>query len=243
MIKIAVCDDEKIFVDRISEIVKKFFVAKNMYCQVDAFESGKVFLQLEEKMGKYDIVFMDMQMDGMDGLQTAKCLRRYCGEAFLVFVTAFAKYAMDGYKVQANRYVIKDYEKMEADICEALTNAVQRINVDFKKVTYNFSKIGEREIYVKDITYVEYMNHRSIFHLISKGEKKEYYIYKKLDDIERDFSSETLMRIHQSYLVNVSQIYEIHKEEVILLDGTRLHYPKYRHKELWQRYLRRKGEF
>ena len=116
MIKIAVCDDEKIFVDRISEIVKKFFVAQNMDCQVDAFDSGKVFVQLEEKMGKYDIVFMDMQMDGMDGLQTAKCLRRYCGEAFLVFVTAFAKYAMDGYKVQANRYVIKDYEKLEAGI-------------------------------------------------------------------------------------------------------------------------------
>lgn len=77
MFRIAVCDDEKIFVERISEIVKAFFKEQKLECQVDEFYSGEEFVELKEEVGKYDIVFLDMQMDKMNGIETAKYLRKY----------------------------------------------------------------------------------------------------------------------------------------------------------------------
>ena len=114
MFQIAVCDDEKIFVERISEIVKAFFKEQKLECQVDEFYSGEEFVELKEEVGKYDIVFLDMQMDKMNGIETAKYLRKYGEDTFLVFVTAYAEYAATGYQVQATWFVIKDYDKMEA---------------------------------------------------------------------------------------------------------------------------------
>lgn len=111
MFQIAVCDDEKIFVERISEIVKAFFKEQKLECQVDEFYSGEEFVELKEEVGKYDIVFLDMQMDKMNGIETAKYLRKYGEDTFLVFVTAYAEYAATGYQVQATWFVIKDYDK------------------------------------------------------------------------------------------------------------------------------------
>lgn len=71
MFRIAVCDDEKIFVDQVSEIVKAFFKEHKLECQVDEFYSGEEFVELKEEVGKYDIVFLDMQMDKMNGIETA----------------------------------------------------------------------------------------------------------------------------------------------------------------------------
>ena len=83
MFRIAVCDDEKIFVDQISEIVKAFFKEHKLECQVDEFYSGEEFVELKEEVGKYDIVFLDMQMDKMNGIETAKYLRKYGEDTFL----------------------------------------------------------------------------------------------------------------------------------------------------------------
>lgn len=179
MFRIAVCDDEKIFVDQISEIVKAFFKEHKLECQVDEFYSGEEFVELKEEVGKYDIVFLDMQMDKMNGIETAKYLRKYGEDTFLVFVTAYAEYAATGYQVQATWFVIKDYDKMEADLREALKNILRKIRKDHKVIAYKFSNVGDAEIRVSNLIYIESKNHKSIFHVLHKGKREEYGLYKK----------------------------------------------------------------
>ena len=171
MFRIAVCDDEKIFVERISEIVKAFFKEQKLECQVDEFYSGEEFVKLKEEVGKYDIVFLDMQMDKMNGIETAKYLRKYGEDTFLVFVTAYAEYAATGYQVQATWFVIKDYDKMEADLREALKNILRKIRKDHKVIAYKFSNVGDAEIRVSNLIYIEF----SMFS-IKENEKNMVFI-------------------------------------------------------------------
>lgn len=243
MFQIAVCDDEKIFVERISEIVKAFFKEQKLECQVDEFYSGEEFVKLKEEVGKYDIVFLDMQMDKMNGIETAKYLRKYGEDTFLVFVTAYAEYAATGYQVQATWFVIKDYDKMEADLREALKNILRKIRKDHKVIAYKFSNVGDAEIRVSNLIYIESKNHKSIFHVLHKGKREEYGLYKKLDDIEEEIRSEDMLRIQKSYLVNVNYVEKLLDQDVVLIDGTTLHFPKYLRNEVRKNYLRKRGGF
>ena len=243
MFQIAVCDDEKIFVDQISEIVKAFFKEHKLECQVDEFYSGEEFVELKEEVGKYDIVFLDMQMDKMNGIETAKYLRKYGEDTFLVFVTAYAEYAATGYQVQATWFVIKDYDKMEADLREALKNILRKIRKDHKVIAYKFSNVGDAEIRVSNMIYIESKNHKSIFHVLHKGKLEEYSLYKKLDDIEKEIGSEDMLRIQKSYLVNVNYVEKLLDQDVVLIDGTTLHFPKYLRNEVRKNYLRKRGGF
>ena len=243
MVKIAICDDEKLFVGRISEIVRAFFAEQKVDYHVDEFYSGEEFVQLKEKVGDYDIVFLDMQMKELNGIETARYLRKYGEDTFLVFVTAHAEYATTGYQVQASWYVIKDYNKMVVDLREALKNILRRIKNDHKVITYKFSKVGDVKIRVSNIVYIEYRNHRAVFHVLSKGQIDEYSLYKKLDDIENEIASDDLLRIQKSYLVNVNHVEKLLDQDVILIDGTMLHFPKYLKNEVRKNYLRKRGDF
>lgn len=243
MVKIAICDDEKLFVGHISEIVRAFFAEQKVDYHLDEFYSGEEFVQLKEKVGDYDIVFLDMQMKELNGIETARYLRKYGEDTFLVFVTAHAEYATTGYQVQASWYVIKDYNKMVVDLREALKNILRRIKKDHKVITYKFSKVGDVKIRVSNIVYIEYRNHRAVFHVLSKGQIDEYSLYKKLDDIENEIASDDLLRIQKSYLVNVNHVEKLLDQDVILIDGTMLHFPKYLKNEVRKNYLRKRGDF
>lgn len=243
MVKIAICDDEKLFVGRISEIVRAFFAEQKVDYHLDEFYSDEEFVQLKEKVGDYDIVFLDMQMKELNGIETARYLRKYGEDTFLVFVTAHAEYATTGYQVQASWYVIKDYNKMVVDLREALKNILRRIKKDHKVITYKFSKVGDVKIRVSNIVYIEYRNHRAVFHVLSKGQIDEYSLYKKLDDIENEIASDDLLRIQKSYLVNVNHVEKLLDQDVILIDGTMLHFPKYLKNEVRKNYLRKRGDF
>ena len=82
-----------------------------------------------------------------------------------------------------------------------------------------------------------------MFHVLSKGKIDEYSLYKKLDDIENEIASDDLLRIQKSYLVNVNHVEKLLDQDVILIDGTMLHFPKYLKNEVRKNYLRKRGDF
>lgn len=92
MLQVAICDDQEIFVKKIRSIVDEYFGKSSVEYKVDVFLSGKEFADLKEKLTKYDIVFLDINMDELDGIQTAEILRKYNSGAYLVFITAFINY-------------------------------------------------------------------------------------------------------------------------------------------------------
>ena len=79
--------------------------------------------------------------------------------------------------------------------------------------------------------------------MFSIKEKEEYGLYKKLDDIEKEIDSEDMLRIQKSYLVNVNYVEKLLDQDVVLIDGTTLHFPKYLRNEVRKNYLRKRGGF
>ena len=89
MIKIAVCDDERFYRLRIKKLIADYFERKDIPCDIDIFCTGSDLVQSTEGIQKYNIIFLDINMEGMDGIQTAKFIRKLSREVYLVFITAF----------------------------------------------------------------------------------------------------------------------------------------------------------
>ena len=99
MFRIAICDDEKIFRDDLKEILIRYMTDRGIMLEIDTFSSGKEFVELGIEMVKYKIVFLDINMDELDGIMTAKKIRENSKDMFIVFVTAFVNYTIEGYLV------------------------------------------------------------------------------------------------------------------------------------------------
>lgn len=98
MLKIAICDDEKVFRDNINKYVAAYLNEKEISYEIDTFSSGKEIIDLGIEIKQYNIIFLDINMDDVDGIVTAQKIREYSSEIYIVFVTAYINYSLEGYR-------------------------------------------------------------------------------------------------------------------------------------------------
>ena len=125
MLKIAICDDEKVFRDNINKYVAAYLNEKEISYEIDTFSSGKEIIDLGIEIKQYNIIFLDINMDDVDGIVTAQKIREYSSEIYIVFVTAYINYSLEGYKVEAIRYLLKNNTNLEASISECMDAILQ----------------------------------------------------------------------------------------------------------------------
>lgn len=235
MLKIAICDDEKFYQDKIQEILKRYLNKQGLTYEIDLFLSGKSFLKQRENTIKYDVVFMDINMEEVDGLQTALKIREYHSETYIVFVTAFINYALEGYKVNAIRYIMK--ETLENAIPECMKAVLDKMQL--RQITFPFTE-GEKNLYTDNILYVESRKHKAVFSYLEE-EVVHYQVYEKLDQIEEILAPYGFLRIHKSYLINMKHISKINNYIAYLDSGEQLPIPRLRFKEVKETFVAYKG--
>ena len=108
LIRIAICDDEKHMSDHIRAMASDFFRKKNREIQLRTFSSGEELLSYD---GQIDILFLDIQMKGMDGIETARKLRASKFRGFLIFITVLKEMVFQSFEVQAYDYLVKPVEE------------------------------------------------------------------------------------------------------------------------------------
>lgn len=150
MLQIAVCDDEQFYREKIKCLLEQYLHEHHPEYMVQTFSSGSEFLSVQENNVKYDVVFLDISMEQINGIQTAKQIRTFHSDTFIVFVTAFIDYALEGYKVNAIRYILKD--QLETAVSECMNAILQKMQK--KQVVFAFSD-GERALYTDNILYIE----------------------------------------------------------------------------------------
>lgn len=138
MLKIAVCDDEKYYRNYIKRLVLNEFRIRKICCEVDLFDSGDKFLELGDEIAKYRIVFLDINMEGLDGIETVKEIRRRTPELHVIFVTAFITYAIEGYKYDVVRYLLKGNDNFEGLLTECIDAVLQKINFHVEVRAFEF---------------------------------------------------------------------------------------------------------
>lgn len=167
MLSIAICDNEKYFCIRERELIRRYMENNSHKCTIDLFPSGKEFLKLKESISKYDIIFLDINMKEIDGIETAKAIRKVTKNVYIVFVTAFINYALEGYKVDAVRCLLKDDESFEKAVNECLESILQKMYCEEHKITFEFQE-GKRNVCPEAIVYIESNLHKLLFHMSGK---------------------------------------------------------------------------
>ena len=240
LFKIAVCDDENPFRDYLKGIIGEILKERQIDFVIDSFSSGKEFVKLNIDMAKYHIIFLDINMDDMDGMETAKYLRKLCKETYVVFVTAYIKYTLEGYKVDAIRYLLKNTPGFEISVEESLNAILEKMNYNNRIQNFHF-KEGQKKLNPDKIIYIESRLHDVFFHVL-ENDVAVYSLAATLNQIEEKINDRRFLRIHQSYLVNMEFIKCMKTQTVTLLDDTVIQISKLRYRHVREKYADYRGK-
>ena len=197
MIHIAICDDEKHMSNHIRAMVSGFFRKKNREICFRTFSSGEEMLSYD---GQIDILFLDIQMTGMDGIETARKLRDSKFRGFLVFITVLKEMVFQSFEVQAYDYLVKPVEEKQFEkTMERLYTSMQNASEDSLLVQkgYEWRIIREEEIIFCEII------DRKIYLNLTSGEVVDYY--ERIENLETKLGSH-FFRCHRSYLINLKHL-------------------------------------
>ncbi len=215
-VKIAVCDDEDAQRDRIIELIKKGF-AKTDYIEcIDCFESGEAFLASQRD--KYDLVFMDIYMPGINGMDTAKKLYSENKHTKIVFCTTSADFGVESYDVEAMRYLLKPIEE---DRFSAVLDFFFKNFASKKTITVTCDRIDET-IALDDIVWIESQGHKSVIHTTSG----DYTVRSSLSEFHKTLEPYGFMKPVRYALVSVNEIVGTPNKTIVLSDGTEFDIPK-----------------
>lgn len=238
MLHIAVCDDEKYYRELMNQLIIKYLNNYQIDYNIDIFTSGKNLCEQGLGRAKYNIIFLDINMNEVDGIKTAYKIRTIDKDVNIVFVTGFINYVLEGYKVNAIRYILKD--NLEISLEECLNAILEKIKNQKKKVGFSFIE-GEKRVNTDKIFYIESQKHKLTFYILDSDLEK-YNIYDKLDNIEPQLKEYGFLRIHKSYLVNMKYIERINNYRAVLTSGQGLSIPKLRYQSVKEAFVLYKGE-
>lgn len=231
MLKIAVCDDDVLTVHNICKAIEDFFTNKKTSISFSRFFSGESLLHgMINKSIYYDAIFLDIGMDGKNGIETARLLRENGVSSFIVFITALKDYVFDAFEVEAMNYLLKPIDNCKLrKTLEKITIANQESEDNFLIISKNndFSKIA-----LSTIIYCEVINHRVFIY-----EKNKQYEYPTKIDVLEQKLSQDFFRSHRSFIVNLNHVAGYSKGYAVMSSGERIPVATRRHSEFMKALL------
>ena len=235
MIRIAVVDDEKEILEFVTDRIIRALNHFKYEAKVDRYLSGKTFLKNNDNY-EYDIVFLDLEMPGFNGLQTARSIRIDFPNEIIVIVTNRDDLVFDTFQYDVSAFIRKQYIDTEINsVIERVYNKAKN-----KRSEYMFkSENGEIYVKSKDIIYIEVHNHDVYLYLSSSNQTiKIYYTLEVLCTI---LSDEYFVKCHQSYIVGLEYIDTINNDTITLTNNKTIPLSRSRKKEVkskFQRFMR-----
>lgn len=215
-ISIAICDDEKDIQQILKREVGTFCADHGISCQITCYGSGEELLASPADKAP-DILFLDIQMPGQNGMETAKALRRQHKDTILIFVTALPEYVYEAFDVNAFHYLVKPFS--EKKLREILEKALQQQPLQSETSPAILVKRGglSTKVFLSDIIYAEVFNRKVMLHTVNGD--IEYY--GKLTDLSEQAGAD-FYRSHRAYLVNLKYIEKYNATTIWLEQGTAL---------------------
>ena len=240
MFKIAICDDENLFTEELKELISGYMMEKGLTFEIDTYSSGEALIELGIEVVRYTIVFLDINMEKVDGIKTAEMIRKVSREVFIVFVTAYVDYSLEGYRLDVVRYLLKGNVNFQSKVNECMDAIIDKMNYSVTKREFDF-KEGRKEISLERLLYIESKLHKLEFHVMEDTETV-YTMNEILNVLDDTLSENGFIRTHQSYLVNAKHIKNVVRCKVILTNRVELPIPKARYAEVKKKFIAFQGE-
>ncbi len=197
MICVAICDDEKYMSDIIEKMVSDFFHRKNMDVVITRFSSGEELLKYDRRI---DILFLDIQMKEMDGMETARRMRKRKFKGFLIFITILKEMVFESFEVQAYDYLLKPVENTYFEkMMERLFVSLQSSSETNLLVQKGYES---RIVPFEDIVFCEIIDRKVYLHLES-SEVVDFY--DRIENLETKLD-DRFFRCHRSFLINMKYL-------------------------------------
>lgn len=211
--RIAVCDDEKIFLDIICHKIEEFYKSLDICCI--PFSDGSEVISAYERGQRFDAVFLDIEMKSLDGMKTAKTIRRFSSDIPIIFLTSYTEFAMDGYEVGAFRFLQKPVKK------EKLEQALIDIRSFYCKRKTILLKQGGNEyiIATEDIIYAEASNNNVCF--VTRD--REYKVRMKFSEAVTILNDNApyFCKIHRCSIINLGHVIS-YSEKDVKMDNSKI---------------------
>jgi DNA-binding LytR/AlgR family response regulator len=210
MLRIAIVEDDKNYVDKLKSLLSRYESESNTKLHITVFDDGEDIAINYKPL--FDIILMDIEMRFMDGMTAATKIRESDSEVIMIFITNMPQFVIQGYKVDALDYVLKPINYFE--LSQRIDRAVRRLSRRVKKYITIPVGNGIQKIDISSLYYIEIQNHDAIFHT-TEG---IYTTREPLKSLERTLESEYFYRCHRSFMVNLAHVESVQGNEAYIGD-------------------------
>lgn len=216
MIETVLCDDMLVLLDKLETQLTEIAAQLGEDIHIRKFTSGEeLVFHLEEHPEDADVIFLDVLMKKLNGIETARQLRRFGCHAEIIFLTSTMDYVFDSFDVEPLHYLVKN-NVSTAKLREVFSRALEHVK---ENVSQEFTLTVNREtrrIPIKDISYFEIVNRIVTIHF----RHTSLDFYSSMERLETELRSHGFIRTHRSFLVNPKYIEKFSTGSITLLDGT-----------------------
>lgn len=210
MLEIAIVDDESGMIDELSQKVTQYLGSRSVPYRVSPFENGRDFMAHRQA---FDLIFLDIQMEGLSGMDVARALRQGGAKSVIIFVTALQEYVYDAFEVEASDYLLKPID--DARFSRTMERACCRLQPASQKGLLITSRGNTCKLLpYREICYCEAKNHKIEIHT----EGAVHVCGLKMGELGKQLDSRFFL-CHRSYYVNLDFVVGYADGQAVLANG------------------------
>ncbi len=211
MLRIALCDDNKRYTDALKNVITEYSDKKGIDIEIKAFSDGKEIVEAREK---FDIIFLDIEMEDMNGMDTAKHIRQHDMNVPIVYVTSYSDYWRSAYQVHAFQFIVKPFKRSE--IYGVLDDYFKLIHDAKEEQIRLISDDGMLSVRVNDIYYFYIKKKKEIMLQTVAG---EYIVKENLSDIYDKLGKGQFYAPHRCCIINLRYVDRIENNYDIIMEN------------------------
>lgn len=236
--KAAIIEDDLLHADLLEKYLLEWSNGKNILLEIDKYKNAESFLfEWEPGLG-FDVLFIDIQMQEMNGMEMAKSVRKKDNGINIIFTTGITGYMEEGYEVEALHYLVKPVDKSKLHICmDKVLKKKKDINYIIVHSRYEVHKITTSQI-----NYIEARGHRCVVEVFTEENGRKHPelldVSESISELENLVKTHGFIKCHRSYLCGIQNIHHIAKTEITFDTGSHIPVSRRLYKDVNQAFIK-----
>lgn len=215
MYKIAICDDDSLQVSHLETQISKYFDEINVHYEIDGYYKGNRLVKaMSTQADNYQLIFLDIEMEDINGIETAKLLRNLDKSFVLIYVTSYEQYALESFEVSPFRYLIKPVstEKLRDVLSDVLVELTAKQKFLFYQVGMEYFQV------ILDNIVCLYSEFGRKIHLELVNDNSVLF-YGKISTLEEELPQTHFIRVNSGAIINLDYVVSFNRNEVTMING------------------------